>query len=278
VTTPPDLEHRAYLRRALQRGARQLRATVEGEPRYGWRDRTIGTRVRTSTAEPPRWLRVVCELHRWADGDWWTGNEAAAEVTGIPKPTVLSVSEWSDQTNRLRAELSDYIRATTCASDPVLIHEFGLPDAWWTSLGTHLDRLSTFPTPRVAVDQDMMTARLHEAFGDTVDPTVHEWTTAHADLHWANLTSPDLYLMDWEGWGRAPAGLDAATLYCHSLLAPATARQVHHRFADILTTPDGRLAQLYAAARLLQRGPDDCPQDLADLLRSHTQRLIVELT
>ncbi|MCX4625107.1 hypothetical protein ACPCIZ_30920 [Streptomyces cellulosae] len=43
------------------------------------------------------------------------------------------------------------------------------------------------------------------------------WTTAHADVHWANLTEP-LRLLDWEGWGQAPEGFGAATLYAYSLL------------------------------------------------------------
>ncbi|MFI5800717.1 hypothetical protein [Streptomyces sp. NPDC051677] len=54
-------------------------------------------------------------------------------------------------------------------------------------------------------------------FVDIPVPAVSCWTTAHADVHWANLTSP-LRLLDWEAWGRAPEGFDAATLYAYSLL------------------------------------------------------------
>jgi hypothetical protein len=32
-------------------------------------------------------------------------------------------------------------------------------------------------------------------------PAVPCWTTAHADVHWANLIAP-LRLLDWEGWAR----------------------------------------------------------------------------
>ncbi|MYT25561.1 hypothetical protein GTW69_35740 [Streptomyces sp. SID7760] len=35
-------------------------------------------------------------------------------------------------------------------------------------------------------------------------PRIHELTTGHADLHWANLTAPTLIVLDWEGWGRMP--------------------------------------------------------------------------
>src|SRR5262249_18638582 len=45
------------------------------------------------------------------------------------------------------------------------------------------------------------------------------WATAHGDLHFANLCAPNLHLLDWEGWGLAPAGYNAATLHSHSLHA-----------------------------------------------------------
>lgn len=111
-------------------------------------------------------------------------------------------------------------------------------------------------------------------FGDAVDPTVQERCTAHADLYWNNLLGPDLAILDWEGWGRAPAGLDAATLYCHSLAHPATAQQVHEVFADQLDTPDGVLAQLYVIARLLlriERGDDPA---VAPLLHRRARELV----
>ncbi len=41
-------------------------------------------------------------------------------------------------------------------------------------------------------------------------------------MHWANLTEP-LCLLDWEGWGMAPEGFDAAALYAYALLQPDTA-------------------------------------------------------
>ena len=49
------------------------------------------------------------------------------------------------------------------------------------------------------------------------------WTTAHNDLHWGNVTGPELCILDWESWGRAPAGYDASTLLCTSLRHPPTA-------------------------------------------------------
>ncbi|WP_146134754.1 phosphotransferase [Actinopolyspora mortivallis] len=66
---------------------------------------------------------------------------------------------------------------------------------------------------------------------------VLDWETVHGDLHWANLLRPELGLLDWSLWGRGPAGTDAATLYCYSLLAPRTAATVWHTFVDVLDAP-----------------------------------------
>ncbi|WP_374204442.1 hypothetical protein [Streptomyces pseudogriseolus] len=86
--------------------------------------------------------------------------------------------------------------------------------------------------------------------GDRTAPAVSCWTTAHADVHWANLTEP-LRLLDWEGWGMAPEGFDAATLYAHSLLQPDTAARVRTAF-PVLGSPAGLAAEAAVCAQLLQ--------------------------
>ena len=42
---------------------------------------------------------------------------------------------------------------------------------------------------------------------------ITDWTTGHGDLHWANLTSAPLVILDWEGWGRLPVGYDIGLLH-----------------------------------------------------------------
>ncbi len=69
-------------------------------------------------------------------------------------------------------------------------------------------------------------------------------------MHWANLTEP-LRLLDWEGWGMAPEGFDAATLYAHSLLQPDTAARVRTAF-PVLGSPAGLAAEAAVCAQLLQ--------------------------
>jgi hypothetical protein len=85
---------------------------------------------------------------------------------------------------------------------------------------------------------------------------------------------PRFGLLDWELWGRGPAGTDAATLHCYSLL-PATAKKINAMFADALNSPTGRVAQLYVIARMLRRVDDgDYYPDLAEALTRHAHGLL----
>lgn len=126
-----------------------------------------------------------------------------------------------------------------------------LPQSWWSALRHELDRLRIAPTGRVNANQDTVTRRSQAAFG--ADLRIQRWETVHGDLRWANLLAPQLGILDWELWGRGPAGTDAASLYCHSLLVPAVAARVWDTFTDVLDTPTGRTAQLAVAARMLGR-------------------------
>jgi thiamine kinase-like enzyme len=95
----------------------------------------------------------------------------------------------------------------------------------------------------------------------------------HGDLHWANLLAPQLGIVDWELWGRGPAGLDVSSLLCHSLLVPAVVNRVRRTFADILDTDDGRIAQLVVAARMLGRITAGDYPELEQPLRRHVTTL-----
>ncbi|MCI0686671.1 MAG: hypothetical protein L0Y54_05455, partial [Sporichthyaceae bacterium] len=100
-------------------------------------------------------------------------------------------------------------------------------------------------------------------------------TAAHGDLHWANLTAPRLVILDWEGFGPAPAGFDAANLHAYTLAAPKLASHIRHRFAAVLETDDGRLAQLTTAAMILQAAErDPVHARLAPHIRAYLTTLV----
>ncbi|MGX1755384.1 hypothetical protein ACWIG5_00435 [Streptomyces lydicus] len=106
-----------------------------------------------------------------------------------------------------------------------------------------------------------------------VTPGEIAWATAHGDLHWANLTGPQLTLLDWEGWGAAPLGYDAAHLYLHSLPVPDVTERVRKEFAHVLDTPDGRIGELTACTEILQAAPRvPFYAELADGVRLHLSR------
>lgn len=258
----------------LVHAAENFSLTLVGDPTFGWRDRSIGSRAQAVDGD--RWLRVVTSHITWANGEFWTGNLDATAVHGVPKPRVLQVHEWTEGPRSIRAELMTLVPGRACSDTQELHNELNLPGEWWTRLRHALDVLATHHTKRVGATQEGISHRLLAFFGDKIDPTVTTWTTAHGDLQWANLTVPDPYLLDWEGWGIAPAGYDAATLYCYSLLAPNTARRVYETFADILDTPDGVRVQLHVIGRLLLRVNGGDYPDLASPLHQHAQRLLAK--
>ncbi|GAB3970495.1 hypothetical protein GCM10029978_043890 [Actinoallomurus acanthiterrae] len=274
MTEQADENHRVWMRTALGYAAELFGLELVGRPVFGWRDRSIGVAASPVTGGPVRWLRVVTEHLSWASGDWWTGNKDAVEITGITKPEVIDIREWTDDGQALRAEVMTYIPTRPCSPTPELRHGIDLSADWWGDLRRGLDHLAGFPTDRRAVDQEQVSRRLRIFFGDRIDTRVDQWTTAHGDLHWANLTAPDFAVLDWELWGRAPYGYDAATLYCHSLLQPDVAETVHDRFADVLDTSDGTRTQLFVITRMLLRADRGDYLDSVIPLHHHARSLL----
>ncbi|MEK2475048.1 hypothetical protein [Streptomyces noursei] len=180
--------------------------------------------------------------------------------------------DWPADGWDYRAELYEYVTTPPVSRSPVLHHSVELSDTWWHNLHQALDRLSRVPTSREAVREQYIRRRVPEYTGIT--PGEIAWTTGHGDLHWANLTSPPLSLLDWEGWGAAPVGHDAATLYLHSLPIPDLAERVRVEFAHVLGTPTGRVGELTACTEILQAAARvPFYSDLADSVRQHLDHL-----
>jgi hypothetical protein len=128
------------------------------------------------------------------------------------------------------------------------------------------------------MSQEHLSRRIAEIYRGTVDTAVAEWATAHADLHWGNLTAPECWILDWEDWGQAPRGLDAATLWGFSLGVPALAERVEREFSADLASRSGKLAQLLFCAnaeRAARRGGRAMP--FTGAARQAGRRLIQEL-
>ncbi|ALG06257.1 hypothetical protein [Kibdelosporangium phytohabitans] len=268
-----DATFRNFQRHNAARAAEHFAVTVTGPPVFGWRLRSVGMPVHGDRGEC--WLRVVSEEPAWARGYAWTGNRDANAITTIVKFQVIDVVEWSEHGWReQRAELMTRLTGEPCSPSDVLRATVDTSIEWWATLRRSLDLLAATPTERVHADQARVDDRIRGRFGDDVDTTVAHWATAHGDLHWANLMRPRFGVLDWELWGTAPAGLDAATLLCYSLLVPDVAARIRDQFASVLDTPSGRVAQLYVVARLLRRIDGGDYPDLAEPLTHHAHALV----
>jgi hypothetical protein len=223
----------------------------DGREVWGWNGRTLSRPV--SLADRPAWLRLASSPADAVARTFWDGSrDARALPATIPRPRLRRIHDWHDRRYEYRAELYDHVPTPTVSRSAALTDDpgSGLPTPWWTALRTSLDALSAIPTRRHSITQQYLDIAMPRFLGP-LDPTVRTWTTAHGDCHWANLCGPQLQLLDWEGWGRAPAGYDAATLHAHSLTVPAVAARVYATFRHVLDTPDGHFAQLVAITELL---------------------------
>ncbi|WP_236569269.1 hypothetical protein [Streptomyces sp. MBT58] len=91
-----------------------------------------------------------------------------------------------------------------------------------------------------------MDATIRQVFPEVANLTVDEWASAHADLTWANVMGPQFCIIDWEDWGIAPRGLDAATLWGNALAIPALADRVWNERRRDLESRSGQLMALFA--------------------------------
>ncbi|WP_412180990.1 JmjC domain-containing protein [Streptomyces goshikiensis] len=92
-----------------------------------------------------------------------------------------------------------------------------------------------------------------------------------ATLHYIN-RSP--HILDWEGWGRAPYGYGAATLYLYALLTPEAAARIRTPAFPVLDRPEARTGMLTVCAQVLQaQDRVDVYAELAGPVREHLAEL-----
>lgn len=246
---------------------------LDGPAAFGWRDRTIGAQVERDGTR--WWLRATGEHQDDTAGLAWTGNIDANAISGVPRPIVVERVAWEEPPAAIYAELMTLVEDAPCSPTPELRSTPALDDTWWLNLRTAVERLSRETTHRALGGSDDYKAQLSEFFGQVI-PGPNAWATEHGDLHWANLTAPRLVVLDWEYWGRAPAGYGAASLYCHSLLVPEIAERVHDVFADLLDTRTGRYNQLAVVMYLRHRIGQGDYADLTEPLDRLAARLLAE--
>ncbi len=226
------------------------------------------------------WVRLAWRQAANINAQAWTGFEAASSIEGVPRPRWFAAATWSDTTRGVvwrademtRAEDPSVSATADITTDPLL------PEQWWADLQSALTSLAGHHTDRVSMPQAHLTTRIHEIYGEGIDTTVTDWACAHGDLGFANLCGPRLVILDWESWGMAPVGWDAACLWAASLQVPALAEHVLDRFDNVLCTRSGRLSRLLLCAntaRAFKR--TGTPAPLTETMAAAAQRLVAEL-
>lgn len=244
--------------------------------------RSLGARTDRDT-----WVRLEARPLSTLTGQG-SGVEGAAGLPGaVAKPEWYQGLSWCapEQCVLWRADETELVTALPIKPGGVLSTDPGLAQAWWATLGTSLGALAAHTTTRIAtphtdlISQERVTATIEGVFPgcvETVETTVTEWAVAHADLAWANLTAPRCWLLDWEDWGLAPRGWDAATLWGNSLAVPELAQRVQREYRADLDSRSGLLSQLFFCCELIAAG-DDYAGPLAEPSRREAARLVNSL-
>lgn len=245
--------------------------------------RTVGARSDRGT-----WVRVEGRPVERVISQGWGGVEAAGALSGVAKPGWYQAVSWADRDQAVwwRADEIELVRVAPVKPGGTITAVPDLPEDWWTGLRESLSALAGQATIRVAklhsasAVQGYISSLVDKAAGEAgvvVDSTVTEWSTAHADLTWANLTAPQCWLLDWEDWGVAPRGLDPATLLLASLAVPPLAERIRREFAADLDSRSGRLVMLALCAELTSYNPDYAGV-LGEPARRETRVLLDALT
>jgi hypothetical protein len=169
-------------------------------------------------------------------------------------PKILRETEWqgdgvSWHAFQFTRAPSPSIQSTPWISAPMP----DLGDRWIADLSRALAAVSAAPLSRWVIHPGLVARVIAQRFGRKAPYDIDEWRSAHGDLNWGNLTAPELSLLDWEQWGAAPRGFDAATLLSLSIGEAALYRRLERAFAGELATPSGKVARLFTLARRLNR-------------------------
>ncbi|MFE7038990.1 hypothetical protein ACFU9X_05895 [Streptomyces atratus] len=250
-------------------------------------DRTAVVRKRRSVGartDRDTWVRIEQQGFDRIAAQGWDGPEASAVLSGVVTPRWHAGFAWREPEEPVmwRADEMELVTASPVGQAALVVDEPDLSDGWWTALNSSPEALAAHSTPRVAtpdteiITRELVAATIKEASPAVTNTRVDEWSPAHADLTWANVTGPEFCMIDWEDWGMAPRGLDAATLWGNSLAVPALADRVWRERRPDLETTSGRLMALLFCAKAT--GPHAHPEDpRLEPARKEAARLVAEL-
>lgn len=190
----------------------------------------------------------------------WGGVEASAALQGVAAPSWISTLTWRGEEPGVvwRADEVELVDEPPMSQDAALYTDPGLPSAWWSTWGNSMQALSEAQIARVArsrqqpVSAQRVARVIEDVWPGRVDTRISEWTCAHGDMTWRKVTGPHCWILGWDGFGLAPRGLDAATLWSNALAVPEVATRIWRERRADLESPTGTVAALFCLARLLR--------------------------
>ncbi|MFH8555776.1 aminoglycoside phosphotransferase family protein [Streptomyces celluloflavus] len=269
MNLPPDEATRALMEAAHRRAAEAIGLTCTGPMAWGFAGFTLGRRSGSY------WLRVSRSLVKNAGRKHGQGIVGANLLVprDVPRPALHGTYDWAQGEYAFEAEVLDLVEHPVLSpQSPDLVRNPALPEQWWELLRRALDRLAEADGAKETV-RDEWIERAFPQFLGIPAPSNIERVTGHGDLHWGNLTGMPLTLLDWERWGRVPAGYDPGLLHAYSLRVPLVATRIRSQFATVLDTPAGRIGELAALAEMLQAVARGFYPKLAPLLLARTEEL-----
>jgi hypothetical protein len=272
---PPSISQQ-QLEAAFSKACTQLNAVPLGVRRRGYRGKSVGSRVRLQDASES-WLKVSGAQFAWQE---WPrhGELSAPSIEGVSRPSITAKIEWRDEDVSWQALQFTIAPSPTISETPWLPPTVQIEESWLAEIKRTVDRLAALPVSRWNLHPGRVAKVIAERYGRRAPHVVDEWRTAHGDLHWANLTAPDLVLLDWEFWGTAPRGFDAATLLSFSFSNSELFQRIEATFAEDLDTSSGIVARLFAFAQRLQRieAGDHDPREYRSIEREAKRLLRLE--
>lgn len=234
---------------AFLEACRRLEVKPLGALKRGHAGRNIGSRVRAEDGTI-FWLKVGGVYS--AMNRFFLGEPEAGELDGLPKPALIRNLEWRSDLVTWSARLMSFVDAPVIERNPWAVRRAGrVDDTWLAQLDGALRVLASKQTERLICIPRLVADVLTQRYG-VEPPPLREWHTAHGDLHWANLTAPELMLLDWEAWGGAPPGYDVAALIAYSATDAELVARLEHVFADVLSSRSVQATRLYVLHHLLE--------------------------
>jgi hypothetical protein len=185
---------------------------------------------------------------------WLRDGELSVErLENVPRPTLLDSALWNDDgTIHYAATKWSLVDMPSVEPTPWAGRNAArISEDWIDSLKMALTAIAYVPTERWRYQPEVIAAMINNCFGPRAPRVAKEWRVAHGDLQWSNVTAPTLSLLDWECWGHAPRGYDAAYLIAVSCANLELVDRLERAFADELNTESGQVARLVAVANLI---------------------------